>query len=190
MLPMNKLEITQNSFNKLLNWLDDDKEAAALKYQSIHQRLVRIFRARKVFPAEELADRTMDIVIQKIDYLVKEYKGEPGNYFYSVAHNIMLEQIRKPKSEELHEKMLCYDPRIVNEDKYLDCLQECMQDLPPEQKKLLINYFKYKNEKKAEHHKKMLQELGLEPSTLRTKVYRLKMVVEKCVKKCVGKKSL
>ncbi len=52
-----KPEITQKDFERLLIWLDKDRDAAVRKYDSIYRRLVQIFWARKAFPAEELADR-------------------------------------------------------------------------------------------------------------------------------------
>lgn len=188
---MKKLIITQEDFDKLLSWLDEDKETAARKYYSIHRRLVQIFLARKAFPAEELADRVIDVVIKKIDYLTEEFKGEPENFFYSVTHNIIREQIRKPVNEELNEKIFQNDSSKDDvEDNRLKCIRECVQNLPEKQRILLIKYFKYSKQRKINFHKKMSEELGVDLNHLRTKVYRIKKKVEVCAKNCFQKNNV
>ena len=85
---MKKLEITRKDFNKFLDLLDHDREIATEKYQSLYSRLVKIFLQRKAFPAEEFADKTIDIAIQKIDFLIDEYKGNLFNYFFKIPDEV------------------------------------------------------------------------------------------------------
>jgi DNA-directed RNA polymerase specialized sigma24 family protein len=180
-----KSEITQKNFEKLLDWLDKDKEVAAQKYNSIHDRLVQIFLARNAFPADELADKTIDVAIKKIDSLSKEYEGDPMLYFYAVANNIYFQYLRTPKNEPLIENL----PRKEEEDKsYYECLKKCMQSLLPEQRELLFEYFQYEKRTKIEHHKKMAEELKVDLNAIRTRVYRIRASLEECVQKCIPKK--
>ena len=184
-----KSDITQKDFNRLLNWLDKDKEAAAEKYRSIHHRLVQIFLARRAFPAEELADRTIDRVIQKIEYLVGEYEGEPALYFYSIANKIFFEHLRNPKTEPLDDRFVQNEFEETSEV-YYECLNECLQSISSEQRKLFVKYFQHQKQTKIEHHKKMAEKLGLDVKALRTRIYRIRMTLEKCVSSCVRKKNM
>jgi DNA-directed RNA polymerase specialized sigma24 family protein len=183
-----KPEITQKDFDRFLIWLDKDKEAAAQKYQSIHRRLVQIFLARNAFPADELADQTIDRAIQKIDYLIKEYDGHPELYIYSIANKIFLEHLRKPKSEPLTDDSIQKETGKDTEEAYFDCLNSCLNNLSPEQRSLFIEYFQYKKQARIEQHKKLAQKLNLDIKALRTRVYRLRVNLEKCVQRCVRKK--
>src|SRR5689334_8976445 len=74
LLPMTKTkEIDQTKFEKLLVWLNADRDKAGQKYESIRQRLIYIFRQRGCSTPEDLADETIDRVIQKIEKLVEDY---------------------------------------------------------------------------------------------------------------------
>lgn len=183
-----KPEITQRNFEGLLNWLDTDKDVAAEKYKSIHQRLIQIFLSRNAFPADELADQTMDRAARRLDYLVKEYKGDPALYFYAVANKIFLEYLRKPKYEPLAHNVTLNE--VEEDNSYYECMSKCLQGLLPEQRELMIEYFKYRKQTKINHHKKMAKKLKLDLSTMRTRVYRIRMSLEECVREHIQKKSM
>ena len=61
---------SQEAFEKLLAWLDPDRDKAVEKYQRIYLRLVRVFATRGRADAEDLADQTVNVVASKIDSLV------------------------------------------------------------------------------------------------------------------------
>lgn len=185
-----KPEITQKDFELLLNWLDKDREIAAAKYESLHRRLVKIFLARKAFPAEELADRTMDIALRKIDYLINEYDGDPKLYFYKVAHKIFQESLRQTIPEPLNDRLMIEETKADMGALRIECLEKCLQELSAEKREMFVNYFQHKKRTKIESHKKMAQSLGIDVNSLRTKVYRIKLEMEKCIRKCVKKKIL
>ena len=49
--------LSQESFDKLLAWLDPNREKAGIKYEQIRYRLIKIFAGRGSADAEDLADR-------------------------------------------------------------------------------------------------------------------------------------
>ena len=87
---------TQEDFEKLWRWLDPDRDKAGEKYERIRRRLIAVFASRGCCDTEDLADKTINVVTSKIDWLVENYVGDPAPYFYAVAKNIFLESI-KPK---------------------------------------------------------------------------------------------
>lgn len=191
-----KLEITQEKFDRLLFWLDEDKDAAARKYHSIHRRLVQIFLARDVYPAEEFADKAMDIGVQKIEHLIEEYEGNKALFFYGVANNLVYEFLRAQKEESLSDNLvsdhasLQFHPEpeslgeenAENQNIYYIYLKQCLKAQPTGSRNLLVKYFQYKKQKKSIYHKKIAKKLGISVNLLRTKVYRIKKSVEECVK--------
>jgi len=57
--------LTQEAFDRLLQWLDQDRDEAGLKYESIRSKLIRIFKRYGWTTAEDLADESINRVTQK-----------------------------------------------------------------------------------------------------------------------------
>src|SRR5687767_14618722 len=87
--------LTQDAFASLLNWLDADREQAAMQYEAIRLRLIKIFTCRGCTEAEELADETINRVTARVEEVAKEYQGEPARYFYGVCRHVYHEYQRK-----------------------------------------------------------------------------------------------
>ena len=80
--------INQQDFDKILNRLDSDRELAGRKYESIRQRLIKIFDLRGCLVSEYLADETIDRITQKIDSITNVFDGKPNLYFYAVGKKL------------------------------------------------------------------------------------------------------
>jgi DNA-directed RNA polymerase specialized sigma24 family protein len=184
-----KREISQKNFDKLLDWLDKDREIAGQKYEKIRSRLIKIFNARGCFTAEESADETIDRVVRKISDLKKNYEGEPALYFYAVGKNVLSEFFRKPVPEELSPKIILKD-NFEDDSEILKCLKNCLQTLTKEQHSLIINYYDKTKHTKIEQRKKLAERMGVTSEILRIKVFRLKSSLQKCVERCLEKKNL
>ena len=50
----------QEMFDRFLFWLDPNREEAAIKYEAIRRKLIKIFTCRGCIDAEDLADVTID----------------------------------------------------------------------------------------------------------------------------------
>jgi hypothetical protein len=101
-----KWELNHEAFEKLLSWLDKDRNIAAEKYEAIRLRLIKILDYRSCFDSESIADETFDRVAKKIDWLIENYQGDPTLYFLAVANKIYLEFLKKPHQEELPENLV------------------------------------------------------------------------------------
>lgn len=187
---MSKFEMTRENFDKLLHWLDKDREVAAQKYSSIHRRLETFFLAKKISSASELADKTIDRVVQKVDFLIENYQDNPKFYFFSVAKNIYLEYLKIPKSFDLNQDLI--QPTAENDEfeDYYECFDLCMTTLSEENRDLVINYFQEDKQSKIDHHKELMKKLGISAELLRTKIFRIKSSLRKCIKSCLEKKNV
>jgi RNA polymerase sigma factor (sigma-70 family) len=180
--------LNQQDFDKLLNWLDSDRELAGQKYESIRQRLIKIFDLRGCAVSEELADKTFDRVIQKLDDITDDFDGNPAPYFYAVGKNILLEYFKLPKTEELSPLIpLPPESESVEEAENYKCLKICLQTLKSNQRELIIEYYSEDKRAKIDSRKFLAQKLGATQELLRTQTFRIRNKLQKCIKSCMDK---
>jgi DNA-directed RNA polymerase specialized sigma24 family protein len=189
-LPLNyhlvktKRTLTQNAFDHLLAWLDEDRERAGEKYESIRQKLVKIFTARGCMAAEELADETIDRVARRVPEIAAAYKGERALYFYGVAQKVHLEYLKRkpppplpPPAAEAQE----------TEEEY-ECLEECIEALGPSARELILRYYTEDRQAKIDERRRLAEELGIGLNALRIRAHRIRASLEQCVTQCLGLK--
>ena len=178
---MKKLDPTTEEFEKLLNWLAADRDAAGGKYESIRCRLVKIFVSRGCVDAEDLADEVIDRVVKGLGKIRNTYEGDPALYFYGFVQYVYLEYLRK--------RPLAKAPPLATPPEELeredDCLQQCMEPLPAGNRQLVLRYHQHEKRTKIDERKKMAAELGITLSGLRTKIHRICLPLEKCLRKCL-----
>lgn len=182
--------LDSEKFEKLLNWLNPDRETAGEKYESIRNRLIRIFNARGCFRAEELADDTIERVTKKIDNLSGTYEGEPAVYFYAVAKNVFMEYTRAPQTAELtdnysHTESAEDDNEDDGAEGYHTCLDECLGELPRGQREFIIDFYKHTKAAKIAKRKQMAIDLGISQQTMRIRAFRIRDTLRWCISSCV-----
>jgi len=174
---------TPSDFEALLTWLHPDRDQAALKYEDIRFGLIRIFICRGSPVAEELTDRTFDRVMRKLPDFSGSYSGDPSLYFYGVARNIYRESLRGEPA-----RVLPWPKQIPGEDdsREYDCLEACLEQLPPESRRLVLSYYEETGQKKIDSRKRLASELGIDTYALRSRVHRLRLRLEECVHQCMN----
>jgi DNA-directed RNA polymerase specialized sigma24 family protein len=177
------LAITCESFEALLAWLNPDREAAGIRYETIRGGLIRVFISRGCSDAEHLADETFDRVCGRLPDIVKNYEGDPARYFHGVARNVLSEYWRR---KEVTANTF---PVVVTELRYAspeqDCLSKCLQVLAPDKRELLLDYYLYEKKAKVAHHRSLAKERGITENALRGQVHRLRLAIYKCVLNCM-----
>lgn len=173
---------TQEAFDSLLSWLDADREEAGQTYETIRLRLIKIFTCRGCREAEDLADEAINRVMSKVEELAKTYEGEPALYFYGVAYKLYLEYLRdhrvKPQPPQLQ-------ANEESDTKAFDCLDECLDELPAENSKLLLRYYEEDKLAKINNRKELASELDIGLNALRIRVYRIRVPLQACVESCL-----
>ena len=173
---------TKEAFDKLLGWLDPDREKAAEKYQKIQARLNKIFAAKGCSNPEDLADETFNVVTRKIDGLLENYVGDPALYFYAVAKKIFLEQLKKKPLPELPP----VTPDASDLERRCTCLEECLkQELTPTEQNLILRYHEKEKREKIKTRKQIALELGISINALRIKVYHFQTRLRRCIEPCL-----
>ncbi|MDQ5846328.1 MAG: hypothetical protein M3539_13640 [Acidobacteriota bacterium] len=180
--------MSQESFNKLLGWLDPDPETAAQKYLKIQLRLTTFFMSNRCGnDSEDLADETIDRVMRKLDEgtVPDRYVGDKVFYFLGFARNIFHEYRRRhpPRVEPVQSPPLSDDPEDNDA-----CLESCRKPLSPEDQWLAIEYYRYE-EAKSEHHIRLAEQLGLSLAGLRTRIHRIRKVLKPCIEECLERRQ-
>ena len=169
--------LTAEAFNRLLDWLDPDRERAARSYEHIRARLIRIFIFRGCSAPEELADETIDRVAGKVAQVTERYVGDPALYLYGVAEKIYLEHARK-RSVLLPGKPFIESKEI--ELKYA-CLEQCMERLSRQNRELILAYYATDGNSKIGLRKQLAARLGLGANALWIRAHRIRELLRKCV---------
>lgn len=186
----NKWVLTQGVFDKLLRWLDPDRERAGAKYETIRYKLIKFFEWRGGLFPEEYADETIDRVARKMDQGETIRASEPYSYFYGVARMLFMEVLRaeekartaldqpkppQPLLEEGSEKW----------ERQRECLERCMRSLPSESRELIIRYHRGEKGAKIENRQKLAEQLKIPLNALRIRCHRIRDKLEACVENCL-----
>jgi hypothetical protein len=170
----------KDAFDKLLLWLDPDREKAAKKYQTIQFRLIRIFSARGSSDPEDLVDESFNVAACKIDWLLKNYVGDPALYIHGIAKKVFLE----PKSKPVPDPLPTPDP--VELEHRATCLDQCLDRLTTaEERRLVLLYHAKDKQEKIRIRRQLAQELGCTINALRIRVCHILARLRPCIQDCL-----
>jgi DNA-directed RNA polymerase specialized sigma24 family protein len=170
----------KEAFDKLLLWLDPNREKAAKKYQTIQSRLVRIFAAKGCSDPEHLVDESFNVAALKIDWLLENYEGDPALYIHGIAKKIFLE----PKPRPIPEPPPQPDP--VELERRSTCLDQCLDRLTTgEERSLVIRYHANDKQERIRTRQQIAQELGISMNALRIRVCHIHARLRPCIQECL-----
>ncbi|HLL70417.1 MAG TPA: sigma-70 family RNA polymerase sigma factor [Pyrinomonadaceae bacterium] len=183
-------ELTQNMLDKLLGWLDPDRERAGSRYEEIRRRLIKFFTCRGCYDAEDLADETISRVMFKVEELAPVYSGDPALYFYGVADKVQLEYFRNRKRGEAAHTTAAALPPVEPQDeedaRRYECLDRCMSELPPNNRHFIVEYYREEKGAKIANRKKLAEQLAVNLNVLRIRACRIRVSLEECVRQCLA----
>jgi DNA-directed RNA polymerase specialized sigma24 family protein len=183
-----KWTLTPEAFDKLLAVFDPDRDTAAKKYLAVRANLLRFFEWRGCPFPEDHADETFNRVARKVA------EGEDirnvAGYVMGVARLQVLEIIKSDsrQREALGEYQKSFNEvaEIPESESRIDCLQKCLQQLSPDNRELIIQYYQGDKGEKIENRKKLGVRLGVAMNTLRMRAQRLREQLQGCVEECVS----
>ena len=182
-------ELTQEAFDKLLARLSADREEAGEKYQELRGRLVRFFEWQGCPSPEDHADEAINRLAYKVA------RGEEirdlSHYSFGVARMLLLE-IRKEQEKE--RRALCQLPvaqtgpdETDSAEAELECLRQCLQSLSPDNRQLLMQYYRGEKGAKIENRRGLAEQMRIPLNTLRMRALRLREKLEACALKCLNR---
>ena len=140
--------LTPYAFEKLLAFLDSDREIAGRRYEKIRQKLIKLFQWRGIAAPEDFADRTIDRVARRLAEGQQLRADNPYLYFHGVAMNVLREASREPRLEAL-EEVRAPEAEGSREREHA-CLDECLAGLLPESRRLVLEYHAQQGRAKIE----------------------------------------
>jgi DNA-directed RNA polymerase specialized sigma24 family protein len=185
--------LNHESFERLLEWLNPDRDEAWEKYQEIWDRLIKIFTWNRCRDVEDLAGEVIRRVEAKVPELMETFSedDDPARYFYGVAYNILRENPRtEARFSEFQEESgvggVTYPVEPGEIDVYelkLGHLDYCLEQLSEADREIVLGYYEYGSKTKLADRKQLAERLGLTMAALWTRASRLRSRVGKCVKK-------
>ncbi len=187
MSPAKKLHVLeQDEFDQLLRWLDPEPERAGLAYEKIRRRLIAILASRGCLRAEELADETIDRVARRINDIRDAYVGEKAIYFLGVMNNVHHEYLKRPVLPRLPERN---DDAEIKEQAH-GCLDRCLDKLTTKSRQFIERYYTEDKRAKINLRRRLAEDFGLRPSTLRSRALRIREKLQACIVQCLQAENL
>ncbi len=190
--------LTQPSFQRLLEWLDDGVESNGERYLEMRRRLVAYFDRRNRLSPDELADETLTRVANTLEESGAIAITPPARYCYVVARFVFLEDLRRrqhgpvsletlPGAEPLAFRATApVNPDRADEtrERRLDCLERCLDSLDPAQRALIVDYYREARREKIEQRREMAKRMGVTMNALSIRACRIRAQLEACVNAC------
>jgi DNA-directed RNA polymerase specialized sigma24 family protein len=191
--------LTPLAFSRLLQWLDDGNDSNGEAYLEMRRRLVSYFDRRNRPAPDELADDTLNRVARTLEETGTIGIKPPARYCYVVARFVLLEDLRK--REHTHARLgdppgqatSSPVPDISSEEpdagagmreQQLECLERCLESLKPEQRELIIEYYRDTRREKIERRRELAATLGISMNALAVRACRIRDILEACVASC------
>lgn len=163
--------------------LGEIRDLQAEVYEQTRNKLVRLFRWRGSVTPEELVDITFDRVNRRLPDL-RSFVGDPSHYVCGVARLVFLESLRR--------RNMPIPPPEVSEDEKdedaLSCLDDCMEQLRPVERELILDYYRGEGRTKIDHREFLAQQLGTTVNALRIQTCRIRRRLRTCVTNCLEQK--
>jgi hypothetical protein len=178
--------LTAEEMNKLLDWLDLDREKAGTKLKEIEARLSRIFISRGCVADDVLKDEVINRVAVRIDKARENYP-DLLRCCLGFVENVYREYLREQKNIASL-SVAPPQPRPAEElEKEDKCLRECMGKLTAEEQGVLVNYFQGEKGDRIAKRKRLAKELGLSNIAMRCQAHRVRKKARLCLQSCLEK---
>ena len=180
------------SFTRLLRWLDDGTDSQGERYLEMRRRLVAYFDRRNRPAPDTLADDTFDRISRTLEESGRINVTPPARYCYVVARFVLLEDIRRGRREVPFEETrpirLQPRPDTVGADdptdQALDRLSYCLDKLKPEERHLIVEYYRDAKRDRINRRRELARQLGISMNALAIRAWRLRASLERCVGVC------
>jgi DNA-directed RNA polymerase specialized sigma24 family protein len=166
----------QQNFYRFLQWLSPDIDEAGRRHNEIHASLMRVFASRGCDRPEELADETLERVVRKIDVVAPGYQGNPAAYVYGVGKRVFWGYTRSRRvpvrcAPERLSAPSTGDPEL---ERRHACLERCLDELPSEDRDLILQYYCGERSGKAENRQRLAESTCVSQQALRKRTQRIR----------------
>ena len=193
--------LTAVALDRLLAWLDDGVDSQGQNYLEMRRRLSSYFDRRNRQSADELADETLNRIGRTLEKDGTIATTPPARYCYVVARFVLLEDIRRQRTTVPLKEPWAADASTIRraggdaadadraeQDERLECLDRCLEELKPDQRELVIEYYRDTGRQKIERRRDLANRLGITMNALGIRACRIRNTLEACVEGCCQEK--
>jgi RNA polymerase sigma factor (sigma-70 family) len=180
--------LTQSAFRRLLDWLDEGVNSDGSRYLEIRRRLVLYFDRKNCLTPDELADETLNRVARRLEEEGNITTDAPAHYCYIVARFVLLEDLRRDPQKPLDEHVVAFSNPTEDQqlaERRMECLERCMGTLDPDERSLIVSYYRGELRSKIENRKAVALKLGVSVNALSIRACRIRAKLENCLSKCL-----
>jgi DNA-directed RNA polymerase specialized sigma24 family protein len=186
--------LTSDTFARLLDSLDADRERAGEEYEGLRCTLIRFFEWRSAPFPEEHADEVFNRVAKKLGDGIEV--RNMSSYCYEVARLVFLEAVKGHDSKRSQMDSIEVEADVADsidetteKELRLVCLDDCLRALPRESADLILEYYRYEEHAQIDQRKALAERFGLRRDALANRAQRLRDKLELCVSGCLRKNS-
>ena len=175
--------LTREAFDRLLQELASEPEAAAREYETLRRRLMAFFDWRGAEAPEALADEAIDRVARRLAQ--HETIENLRAYLFGVARNVWLE------AEKRHARMRVavaamprpgWNDATETDEESIAHLERCLRQLPADARALIVGYYQGAGRAHLVERKLLAERLGITYATLKTRAHRTRVRLEECLR--------
>ncbi len=178
--------LSPEALGRFLILLDADIVRAGHKYENLRQKLIRLFEWRGCVFAEDLADETINRVVRRIDHRVEVGTNDVFRYAAAVAQRVFLEHLREVKRARPDPREAHGPPWLPGRHETTDLrlvgLETSLKRLTTDERSLIVRYYAGDHGVRIRNRRQLAADLGLSPSNLRIRAYRLRARLESLIK--------
>lgn len=186
-----KWELTGEALSRFLSTLDADPTRAGERYEAIRRTLINFFDWQGAISPEDLTDETINRVVKKIEQ--GEALRDAAAYSHGVARLVLLEYRKATvaRRADLEDASTLPAPTIQEtSDDRRESLQKCLAELTPENRQMVLAYYREEKQEKIDARAALALELDIPLNALRSRVQRLRDRLEQCVRRSMARQSL
>ncbi|HEV7743486.1 MAG TPA: hypothetical protein VGO56_00700 [Pyrinomonadaceae bacterium] len=186
-------ELAEQTFRRLLAWLDQGANSNGQSYLAIRERLLGYFDRKNCVQADELADETLNRVARRLEEEGGNIETEmPAKYCYIVARFVFMEYLRAKEREivaldDIGRQANATSPEDRDrKERLLECLDRCSAKLEASQRELIFGYYSGEQRVKIENRRSLAQTLKITVNALSIRACRIRDRLEHCVRECAS----
>ena len=189
---MKRRDLKSAQFESFLRRLASDREQAGQRYEYLRRRLISLFVYRGCVNPEELADETLDRVVEKLETgSTVPDESDPAAFVFGIAWNVARESFHDVRTTGLPDGCDPVDPSPLVGEGLADarqeqCLDDCLGRLPVRDRSLVLTYFEKEKRAKIEQRALLADQLRITTNALRLRVHRILDSLRRCTVECAG----
>jgi hypothetical protein len=178
------------SFHKVLDFLNPDRNRAWEDYDRMHKKLVRYFEGHGCWCAEELADRTFDRLSKIEDERLRSIPpSERTRFTFGVAKNILHEWRDEVKGQQLPPAPIEQLAHAESEVPQQQIYDVCKEKLPDGDQSLFNRYYQSisaeDSRKLKDIRTALAKQANISKAALASKILKIKRKIESCCHCCM-----